>query len=251
MEREFDLQIEGLTIISSSDKLGHNSGKTNNIINAIKPFDHENCIKWNASYLIGYASEKRDTNIEDLYAPVEVKARDVARYSTNKTLQEYDRGVRWEQEELDIKGQKWSAAYLPVWLYSYQQIKEGGKNLLHYVAVNARSLKTMGSVPINTPKLLTVSALVQILGTIIGLAILFLGGDDSEAGLFFLSAGFVYYGIIYMKYRNKNARFEHEKETRTTMDNVERSDVYIKRLRRLKNGIIKGANSTSVNYKVD
>ena len=161
----------------------------------------------------------------DLHAPVEVKARDIARYSSNRTLEEYDRGVRWEQEEFITKGQKWNAAYLPVWLYSYLQRKDSGENLLHYVAVNARTLKTMGSVPINKFKLFLLSLLVQILGTIIGLAIVFLGGEDSIAGLFFLLAGFVYYGIIYMRYRNKNAGFEHEKETRATIDNVERSDL--------------------------
>ncbi len=30
------------------------------------PFDTENCVRYNANYLKGYTSEKRDTNIEDL-----------------------------------------------------------------------------------------------------------------------------------------------------------------------------------------
>jgi len=172
----------------------------------------------------------------------------LARYSSNKTLIDYDRGVRWEQEELTIKGQKWNSAYLPIWLYSYRQLKSSGESLLHYVAVNAKSMKTMGSVPINKLKLLAVSSLVQILGTIIGLLIISSGDENIVPGLFFLLTGVVYYGIIYMKYRNTNVRFEHEKETRTLIDNIEQSDVYIKRLKRLKNGLIKGLNTKSVNY---
>ena len=35
---------------------------------------------------------------------------------------------------------------------------------LHYVAVNARTKETMGSVPIHMPKLFLVSALLEILG---------------------------------------------------------------------------------------
>ena len=35
----------------------------------------------------------------------------------------YDRDVRWENERLDVKGRQWKSAYLPVWLYSYQQVK--------------------------------------------------------------------------------------------------------------------------------
>lgn len=44
--------------------------------------------------------------------------------------------------------------------------KKGNKSLLHYVAVNARTKETMGSVPIHMPKLVLISALVEILGII-------------------------------------------------------------------------------------
>ncbi len=30
------------------------------------PFDTENCVKWDANYIKGYTSEKRDTNVEEL-----------------------------------------------------------------------------------------------------------------------------------------------------------------------------------------
>ena len=67
VEREFDLTIEGLTVESSADKLDRkSSNKTNNVINAIMPFDIENCVKWDANYIKGYSSEKRDTNIDIL-----------------------------------------------------------------------------------------------------------------------------------------------------------------------------------------
>ena len=67
VEREFDVAINGLTVESSKDKLNNTaSDKTNNIINAIMPFDIENCNKWNSNYLKGYSSEKRDTNISML-----------------------------------------------------------------------------------------------------------------------------------------------------------------------------------------
>ena len=40
------------------------------------------------------------------------------------TLAKYDRGVEWSSEQMIIKGQQWKAAYLPVWLYSYQEVKK-------------------------------------------------------------------------------------------------------------------------------
>ena len=67
------------------------------------------------------------------------------------SLGKFDRGVRWEQEKIDVGGSRWVSMYLPVWLYSYQQ--ESNK-ILHYIAVNARTGESMGSIPVSQPKLL-------------------------------------------------------------------------------------------------
>lgn len=93
------------------------------------------------------------------------QSKDIARYSCNDTLDLYDRCVCWDTENLDIKGEQWTSAYLPVWLYSYLEVK-GNKKLLHYVAVNARTKEVMGSVPIHIPMLLFVSFMVEIAGYI-------------------------------------------------------------------------------------
>lgn len=104
VEREFDLTIEGLTVESSKDKLDTGArDKTNNIINSIMPFDTENCVKWDANYIKGYTSEKRDTNVEELKGLVQEQSKDVARFAANKTLEFYDRGVRWDSENLEVK----------------------------------------------------------------------------------------------------------------------------------------------------
>ncbi|MCL2382765.1 MAG: TFIIB-type zinc ribbon-containing protein [Oscillospiraceae bacterium] len=245
LKREFDLVINGLTVTSSSDKLQKASDRTNNIINAIKPFDHENCVRWNANYLKGYASEKRDTDIDDLKPLVETKAKDIARHNANSSIKEYDRGVRWNNEELEIKGQQWKAAYLPMWLYSYQQVSSDGKQKkLHYVAVNARTKKTMGSIPVNMPKLFGISALVQLIGFIL-MFILF--AINVEWGWIALFAGPLYFMGVYLKYRNSNARFSHERETKAEMGPVLKTDTLVKRLTGIPNSRMNGANNLRVN----
>lgn len=244
VERDFDLTIEGLTIESSKDKLDTNSSnRTNNIINSIMPFDAENCVKWDANYIKGYTSEKRDTNVDDLKGIVEAQSKDIARFAANETLEDYDRGVRWDNENLKLKGQQWKAAYLPIWLYSYQEEKKD-KKLLHYVAVNARTKKTMGSVPIHLPKLLLVSFFVELAGLI---AMLFTYSDDNNWPWLFLLSGVVYYLIIYGKYRNSGARHNHEKDTKTNMSNLVKSDKLVRREKRLSNSRMEGANNTMVN----
>ena len=149
------------------------------------------------------------------------------------------RGVAWSSEQMIVKGQQWKAAYLPVWLYSYQQVK-GDKKVLHYVAVNARTKETMGSVPIHMPKLFGISALVEVLGV---LAMLFVDWDYSWA---FLFAGFIYFFIMFSKYRNQGARHKHELETKRKINNVKAEDRLVKRRTGLTNPKIQGANNTSV-----
>lgn len=243
VERDFDLTIEGLTVESSKDKLDTGSkDKTNNIINSIMPFDTENCVKWDANYIKGYTSEKRDTNVEELKGLVKEQSKDVARFAANKTLGFYDRGVRWDTENLEVKGQQWKSAYLPVWLYSYQQ-KKGNNSLLHYVAVNARTKKTMGSVPIHMPKLVLISALVEILGLI---AMIFTKTDDNNWPWLFLLSGIIYFWIMYTRYRNSGARHSHETETKTNITNLKEYDKFVKKRRRLDNSTMEGANNTRV-----
>lgn len=241
VEREFDLAINGLTVESNSDRLNNQaSNKTNNVINAIMPFDIENCVKYNANYIKGYTSERRDTNVEQLRTLVDTQSKDIARFSANNTLKEYDRGVAWSSEQFDVKGQQWKAAYLPVWLYSYQQVS-GNNKVLHYVAVNARTKETMGSVPIHMPKLLGVSVLVEILGI---LAMLFI---DFDYNWLFLLSGIIYFIVMFTRYRNSNARHKYESETKTQILNLRKRDDYIKRLSGLTNSRMNGANNTNIN----
>ena len=240
VEREFDVAIDDLTVESSKDRLNKASAeKTNNVINAIMPFDTENCVKFNASYLKGYTSEKRDTNTEELSKLVETQAKDIARFAANDSLKQYNRGVAWQQQNLSVKGRQWASAYLPVWLYSYQQVSRN-KKVLHYVAVNARTKETMGSVPIHMPKLIGISLLVEILGVFLMLFV------DFDYNYLFLTLGVIFFFVMYGKYRNVNARHEHEKDTKTSVTNLRKVDQYKMKRTGLRNSRIAGANNTGV-----
>ena len=241
VEREFDIAISDLSIESSKDKLDYSSSnKTNNIINAIMPFDTENSVRWDANYLKGYSSEKRDVNVEQLKDIVNEQAKDIARFKANDTLRTYDRGVAWSKQELYVKGEQWKAAYLPVWLYSYQEIK-GDKKVLHYVAVNARTKEVMGSVPIHMPKLVGVSFVVEILGFI---AMFFVDWDYSWL---FLTLGFIFFSIMFFRYRNSNARHKYESETKSNIDNLRKVDTFIESRKGLSDSSMIGANNKSIN----
>lgn len=154
IERHVDFIVDDLTIESSVER-GRLDVKinTNNVINAILPFDTKNAVKWNASYLAGYTSEKRDRNVEQLRPTLEDQLLSIARSQVHHSTERYGRGVRWERERLEVRGTRWVAMYLPVWLYSYHQAGKNG-GMLHYIAVNGRSGETMGSVPVQHWKLI-------------------------------------------------------------------------------------------------
>lgn len=243
VEREFDIAIEGLTIEASEDKLRKNDeSKTNNIINSIMPFDVENAVKWNANYMKGYSSEKRDVNIDFLRPNVEIQAEDVSRFAANESMEYYNRGAKWDKQELDIKGEQWKAAHLPVWLYSYYEQK-GKKSKLHYVAVNARTRETMGSVPINMFKLWFVTLLLEFLsfGAIIKYEI------DARCGYIAVTAGVLFFLWMYGKYRNSAARHTHEKETTKKIANLRTYDQFVCHRKKQKEARMTGANNEIVN----
>lgn len=173
--RDFGVEINDLAVASSAERLDQGPATTNNVINAIQPFDLENAVIYDSNYLAGFTSERRDSNIGDLTAVATAQWEDIARHAAQETLEFYDRGVRWDHEQVTATGQRWVSAYLPVWLYSYHQQKSNGTSLVHYVAVNGRTGSVMGSVPLNQKRLLLTSAAVEAVGIIIGMLIMILG----------------------------------------------------------------------------
>jgi hypothetical protein len=160
VDRHVDFTVDDLTLESSSERGNLDIGKnTNNIINTILPFDTKNAVKWNASYLRGCSSEKRNLDVSHLEPRLADQLLSIARAQAEGSVARYDRGVRWEQEGIDVHGTRWVSMYLPVWLYSYQQQKGRG-GMLHYIAVNGRTGETMGSVPVQQWKLLAAALTV-------------------------------------------------------------------------------------------
>lgn len=167
--RQVSFTVDDLTVEGSSERAQFGTSNTNNIVNTILPFDTKNAVKWNASYLVGFTSEKRDLNVDAVKPVLEDQLLSIGRSQVRGSIDRFDRGVRWEQEKVDVGGSRWVSMYLPVWLYSYQQESNG---LLHYIAVNARTGETMGSIPVSQPKLLlaafTVGTFLEgIAGTIL------------------------------------------------------------------------------------
>jgi transcription elongation factor Elf1 len=174
--RDFDFAIDGLTVEASSEKRNVDIwSNTNNVINAIMPFDVENAVGYTGNYLKGFTSERRDTNIDVIRGFVDAQIHDIARFQANGTATGYTADISWESDEVSVRGTQWRSAYFPVWLYSYLEVKKNGARLLHYVAVNARTGETMGSVPVDVKRLFLVAAVIEAIAVPIGLLIMLMG----------------------------------------------------------------------------
>jgi hypothetical protein len=128
VQRHVDFTVDDLTLESSAKRGNLDTrSNTHNVINTILPFDTKNAVKWNASYLVGYTSEKRDRDVQHLMPRLQEQMLSIARAQMQPSVQRYDRGVRWERERIDLQGTRWVAMYLPVWLYAYHQPGPGGR----------------------------------------------------------------------------------------------------------------------------
>jgi ribosomal protein S27E len=155
--RDFDFTVDDLTIESSSARANQNTKQnTNNVINTILPFDTKNAVKYDANYMGSFTSEKRDLDVDEVMPVARAQMLSIARQKATDATN-YDRGIRWESEQLELKGTRWVSVLLPVWLYSYYEKKSDGSAFLHYIAVNGRTGETMGSIPVSVPKLLLVA----------------------------------------------------------------------------------------------
>ncbi len=165
--RQFDMSVDDLLLESSTERANFNDpSQTNNIINAILPFRVKDAVRYNPNYLRGFTSERRDVNVAQMHNTVTDRLLSIARSKADTMVRQYDRGVRWDSEHVDLHGSRWVTIYLPVWLYSYYQ---ADKRLKHFVAVNGQNGNVMGSIPINMPVLYLMTFLVFVVGSAVGI----------------------------------------------------------------------------------
>jgi len=150
---DMQLEVDDLVVETASSKANINSEvSTNNIINALLPYDVKKMVRFNANYLgEEFTSERRDLDIDEVEHFAAQHFLTIARNAGAPSVRKFRRGVRWDSEALHIHGSRWTSVLLPVWLYGFVETRRG-REITHYIAVNGRTGYTMGSVPINWVK---------------------------------------------------------------------------------------------------
>ena len=242
VEREYDIYIDDLPLESNSYNSMSNESRTNNIINAVMPFDTQNAVNFTSNYLIGYNGEKRDLDQKDLESDMNTKVTNISKTLLRADKNFYNGGVQWNDCDVKIIGSKWISFYLPIWLYSFQEKTSNGK-LTHYLAVNGRTGATMGSAPISEKKVKDNSTIV----TLVMLCIFFPIIVIISFGLFSIfnsillgSFSFILMQIALIVFvskvnkkgitkalRNPDAKFDYERITKKSFSIKDKKDIKI------------------------
>jgi hypothetical protein len=71
-------------------------------------------------------------------------------------------------------------------------------------------------------------------------------GDGSSFAYVFLLSGFLFYGAMFVRYRNTDKRHRHESETKASLHDVRAADQHHGSIRGVSNSRMNGANNEEV-----
>ena len=168
---------------------------------------------------------KRNGDIIDIRPSVYSHVKSIINHTSNNWIKGFNRGVHWNEEKIDIQGEHWQAAYLPVWLYTYNDF-DGEEEILHYIAVNGQTGETMGSVPYSRKT----AKLAHTLQVLITIAITIIFPPSIVITIFIFLAFILAFPNSESLYRNEYARHDYEHETPIEILNIKEHDNHIKDL---------------------
>ena len=165
------------------------------LVESVYPFDFNNAITFDSSYLSGFVAEKKDIEKEALMNSIED---DVYKYST-KVVRDSMTGesVNVVNNDFTIGQGSFEYAMLPVWAISYND-RDSNKHF--FFSVNGQTGKVVGKLPIDNAKLY-LSGLMAILPLFLIInAILYFTGNLQTGTFLIALVGSI---IAYLLYVHK------------------------------------------------
>lgn len=140
------------------------------IMNSIEPFDYQNIVDFNYSYLSGFLSEIYDVDNEKAYEIAIERAKKSTVQELKNTIKGYSSVVLLNQHhKVTLMNKEY--ALLPVWLLN---IKYNDK--IHTFAMNGETGKLIGNIPIDKKKVVMTWVIIFVATILIEIIILLLKG---------------------------------------------------------------------------
>ena len=136
--------------------------ESRDMLQSVHPYDLTKAKPFAMSYLSGFQAEKRDLEKADVEPVIEQKMHQYAEQALKNTMEGYD-VIETESfnEKTDLSAYTYNL--MPVWMMTYKFNDE-----LIPFAINGQTGKAYGKLPVNVPKLAGASAILAVLGFVIG-----------------------------------------------------------------------------------
>jgi len=143
---------------------------SDDIMDSIEPFNYDDLISFNSSYMSGFLAEKYDLNSDDLLSRAEGRAKQTTRDLLYNDISGYNsKKIQDFIGNASIQGTP-EYVMLPVWMMNIKY-----EDKIYTMAMNGQTGKFIGNVPISKGKVaatwLGITSLVTIIVLIIGLII--------------------------------------------------------------------------------
>jgi DNA-directed RNA polymerase subunit RPC12/RpoP len=119
----------------------------NSLMEAIEPFDYNECKSYNPAYMAGFMAEQTDDDVDDMNIRAETRSTQAMREKAHSAFRNYS-SVRQINESIKISQHTSQYVLLPVWLLN---VKHGDKK--YTFAINGQTGKVVGKLPIDKLKL--------------------------------------------------------------------------------------------------
>lgn len=144
----YDIQRQGNMNV---DSVARNALKKANrkLIDGVLPYRMNEKKDFSMGYLSGFMAENRDMEKDGFVKEVKEEVRQFALSSLRNQTGNYS-SIQMRKNEVDIAGENWATALLPVWTVTYND-KARGK--IYYFALNGQTGKIWGELPVDNKKL--------------------------------------------------------------------------------------------------
>lgn len=166
--RVYDVVRRGSVVCSGVPADG--SSKANDtLMENIEPFNYDEIIDFDMSYLSGHTAEKYDVGKDEIQARIVTRVTEEAETLFKSTIERYS-STKKERKNFRAANIKWKYALLPVWFLSYTY-----RGKVYCYAMNGQTGKFGGELPLDKKKMYLVSGAIS-LGVFIVSALTALGG---------------------------------------------------------------------------
>lgn len=128
------------------------------LMDSLEPFDYQELVSFELSYLPGYLADKYDISVEDNTARAETRMKRSALDAVRRTVVGYDSVVE-QRTKLDIIPDRVHYAFLPIWYLTTKW-----NNETYVFAMNGQTGKFIGDLPVDMKKFWITLILISVIG---------------------------------------------------------------------------------------